>query len=63
MELFYYADSPRLPLEDIQELDKVIFAGWDDGEMPFNDNEPMPEHMRIITEDEFIANELGICYD
>jgi len=58
MELFYYADSKRLPLEDIQELNDVIFDGWDDGDMPFNDTDNPLEGLRVISEEEFLQSEL-----
>jgi len=58
MELIYYADSKRLPLEDIRELNDVIFDGWDDGDMPFNDTDNPLEGLRVISEEEFLQSEL-----
>ena len=58
MEIFYPVDSARLPIETIRELDTVIFDGWDDGDMPFEDNDDPFEGLRIITEEEFINREL-----
>lgn len=59
MEIFYPADSARLPVETISDLNAEIFEGWEDGDMPFLDSDNMPEHMRIITENEFIEGELN----
>ena len=58
MEIFYPADSERLPVETIQELNGQIFDGWDDGDMPTEliDNEF--ESLTIITEEEFLQSEL-----
>ena len=59
MEMFYYADSPRKPDADIQELNEQIFGFYDEWGGYFNtDNDEIPEHMRIITDEEFITNEL-----
>lgn len=59
MEVFYFADSERLNIEDIKTLNSDLFAGWDDGDMPFNDSDILPEHMHIITDEEFINGELN----
>ena len=59
MEIFYPADSARLPAETIQELNEQIFDGWDDGDMPFEDNDNPVEGLTIITEEEFLEGELN----
>jgi len=58
MQMFYSADSERLSVEDIKDLNEAIFAGWDDGDMPFDDTDNLPDNVRIITDDEFLQSEL-----
>ena len=59
MEMFYPADSQRLPVETIQELNGQIFEGWDDGDMPFNDNDNEFETRSTISKEEFFEWEFN----
>ena len=58
MELYYFADSSRLALQDIKDLNNQLFDGWDDGDMPFNDTDNPLEGLRVISEEEFLQSEL-----
>lgn len=62
MELFYSADSKQPSTEIISDLNTEIFNGWDDGDMPLNDSDDMPNHIYILTEEEIINNDLSF-YD
>lgn len=59
MEIFYPVDSPRLPVEIIQELNEQLFDSWDDGGVHFEDNDNPIEGLSIITEEEFLEGELN----
>lgn len=59
MEIFYSADSERLPLDIVSESQIVFNQNTNDwGDEAIEVFEYLPEHVQIVSELEFIENEL-----
>ena len=58
MEIFYPADSARLPVETIQELNEQLFGYYDEWAEYNTDIDEEFETLSIITEEEFLQSEL-----
>lgn len=58
MEIFYPADSARLPVETIRELNEQLFGYYDEWAEYNTDIDNELETLSIITDEEFIANEM-----
>lgn len=66
MELYYSTDtvmqyddmteSPRLPTSQIRELQDQHNCNLSDGEDSWLDNEELPEHISIVTEEEIFSD-------
>lgn len=59
MEIFYPADSARLPVETIQELNEQLFGYYDEWAEYNTDIDNEFETLSIITEEEFLEGELN----
>lgn len=60
MELFYSADSKRLAIEDIQEMNTQFncnLENSEDDEKWFDGGDELPNHITIIDEAELFARE------
>lgn len=58
MEIFYPADSARLPVETVSEINEQLFGYYDEWAEYNTDIDNEFETLSIISEEEFLQSEL-----